>query len=167
MPSAGFQPSEDDLLAAKRLHFRQSLKSRRVLVAFLVVSAGCAAVGVGVVWERDRAAALSAGVGGLIGGMLFFALLLFASYVALSRRARRIYAQQKTLHEPIVVEWNDEGIAFTSSRGFGRYRWADFIRIVQDRDMFVFLHNEELMNFLPKRALSPEQIASVAARVTS
>ncbi len=166
MPSAGFQPREDDLLAAKRLHFRLSLKNRRVAIALLVMSAGGAIVGAGSAWEGDRAALVASGIVGFLAGALFFAFLLFISYLSLSRRTRRIYAQQKSLKEPIVVEWSDEGIVFTSSRGFGRYQWSDFIRIAQDRDMFVFLHNDELMNFLPKRALSPGQIESVAAQVT-
>ncbi|MBP2513717.1 YcxB family protein [Sphingomonas sp. PvP018] len=71
--------------------------------------------------------------------------------------------QQKALHDEVAIQWGDEGISFESGRGSSRFLWGDFIRIAENQKAIVLLQSDALFNFIPKRILSADEVASIMA----
>lgn len=160
MPSISFQPTLQDVLAASRLHFIASLKTRRMLRAYLMGSALCAAAGLVLAWVLDLSLILTALAAAALWP-LFLSLVLLAGYLRLPRQARRTFAGQKLLQGDITVEWSDAGISTKSKHGRTRFAWADFIAIVEGHDAILLRQTDTLFTFIPKRILSDEQVASI------
>jgi hypothetical protein len=160
MPSISFQPTVEDVIAASRLHFGASFKTRRMLRAYLLGGAISAAAGIGIAWVLDSSMVLTA-LAGSACWFVFLSVVLLAGYLRVPGQARRTFAQQKSLQGNFTVEWSDAGISTTSERGRSRFEWGDFIAIVEGRDVILLRQTDLLFNFLPKRVLSDEQVASI------
>lgn len=160
MPSTAFQPTQEDILAANRLHFVTSLRTGRILRAYLLGAALCAAAGLAAAWLLDRSMVATA-VLGAVCWAAFLSLVLLAGYLRLPRHARRTFAQQTSLHGDVTVDWSDAGISTRSERGQSRFEWGDLIGIVEGRDAILLCHSDLQFTFIPKRALSDEQVASI------
>lgn len=160
MSSISFQPTPEDVLAATRLHYSTSLRSRRMLNAYLLGSALCAAAGFALARIFDLSLILIA-LGGAVFWPVFLSLVLLAGYLRLPWRARRTFAEQKSLQGEVTVEWSDTGISMKSRYDRLRFAWADFTAIVEGPDTILLRETDTLFTFLPKRALSDEQVASI------
>lgn len=161
MSTASFLPTEEDLLAAKRLQYRRSLRSGRVWRSLAGGGAILAAFGFMLNWMVTDSPSLWMPVLVFLGWAAFLALILFSNYLQISKRVHRTFVQQKAFHEAIDVEWTEEGITFRSSRGFGNYSWDDFLDAVEDRDVIILFQSDELMNFIPKRVLDLERAQAI------
>lgn len=160
MYSVTFQPTPEDLIAAARLNYRATLRSRRVILPLI---GGCVVIGL-IGWSvADPVGLGPAPVLAAIGAgywAVVFGSILLVSYLRIPPRMRRNFVQQRALHDPITVSWSDEGIAITAERGHLTLAWTDFVRIVKGRDAIVLRQSDLLMNFVPTRVLSTEQIDS-------
>jgi Na+/melibiose symporter-like transporter len=160
MYSVTFQPTPEDLIAAARLNYRTTLRSKRVILPLI---GGCVVLGL-IGWFVAEPAALgSAPVLAAIGvgyWAVIFSSILVVSYLRIPSRMRRNFAQQRALHDPTTIDWSDAGITITAERGHLKLAWTDFVRIVKGRDAIVLRQTDLLMNFVPTRVLSTEQIDS-------
>lgn len=161
MPSVTFQPIADDLVAANRAYFRSSLRTRRMLKSYLLGGLVFGVIAVGLDWQEPVKAKVTTLVDGVLFWTLLLSLILAFNYALLPRRVRRIFVQQKALHDEVAIHWTDESISFESGRGSSRFVWSDFIRIADNKAAIVMLQSDALFNFIPKRALSADQVASI------
>lgn len=166
METASFQPTADDLLAGNRLFYRTSLRSWRVARAFLLGGAVFAAVFLSCVWGQGLIVMAFTAIGGVVGWAVALGVILLGNYLQLPRRVRRIYAQQKALHDGVEVTWSEAGITITSSRGGGTFNWSDFLRMHRDDHVVILLQSEALFNFIPIRALTAQQADNIEACYT-
>jgi hypothetical protein len=164
MYSTTFQPTPEDLLAAYRLNFHINLRSKRVLRAYTGGGAALAIAAALAAWTWGLSSVLLAGAGGLAYWIIMLSAILASVYYRLPRQIRRVFEQQKALHDSTTVEWSDTGISFRSTRGHSNFAWQDFIKVVKGRDVVILRQSDALMNFIPVRALSPQQLESIAAR---
>lgn len=164
MQTATFNTSAEDLLAAYRLNLKTRLKTKRVqrnlLVGGLAVGVLCAAAA----WIWPFAALPIAAAIGVAYWMLFITAIFGAAYLRLPRQSRTIYAQQKSLHGTTTVEWNDKGITFKSVRGQSNFVWDDFTGIDAGNDVILLRQSDAVMNFIPTRALTEDQVMDLASR---
>jgi hypothetical protein len=160
MPSISFQPTLEDVLAATRLHYSASLKTGRMVRAYLLGSALCAVAGLALAWLFDLSLILTA-LAGAVLWPVFLSLVLLAGYLRVPGQARRTYARQKSLQGDITVTWSDTGISTKSIHGRSRFAWADFIAIVDGADAILLSETDTQFTFIPKRVLSDEQVASI------
>ena len=160
VPAISFQPTLEDVLNANRLHFTASLKTRRMRRACLVGGLLGAIAGLAIAWFLDLSMVVMAVIG-FASWLLFLSLVLLAAYLRLPGQARRTFAQQKSLQGEVAVKWSDAGISMTSDRGHAHFKWEAFVEIVEDRDAILLRQTDMLFNFIPKRALSNEQAASI------
>ncbi|MEQ1954556.1 YcxB family protein [Mesorhizobium sp. CN2-181] len=95
--------------------------------------------------------------------LIFTALgaILLSIHILLPWRVRRIFAQQKSLHDEIHIDWSDEEIAFKSERGYFKFRWNDFVKIAESKEVIILHQSDVMFNFIPKRVLSTDQAASM------
>ncbi len=164
MHSTTFQPTSDDLLAAYRLNFQINLRSRRVLRAYAGGGAALAIAAAFAAWIWGLGSVLLAGAAGLAYWIMMLSVILASVYVRLPRQIRRVFEQQKALHGDTTVEWSATDISFRSARGHSHFAWQDFIQIAKGRDVVILRQSDVMMNFIPVRALSQEQLASIVAR---
>ncbi len=90
-------------------------------------------------------------LGGLVGGFVGYWLqrLLYIPW-----RARRVYLQQKSLHDAFEIEWSDAGLSYRSKSGFSVTPWKNYLRWRENEVVFNLYHSDVLYQVFPKRALT-------------
>ena len=150
--------STDDYVAANQLHFRDSLRRPSGLACFaLPVLAYLILMTMAYFqrWETALVVAVNAGAA-------FFVAFIVANYFVFTPvTTRRNYGKQKTLHRPYTFAWSETGLRISSDSGEGHLAWSDFLKWREDARIFVFYQGPRLFNMLPKRVLTPEQIADL------
>lgn len=74
-------------------------------------------------------------------------------------RARRVYAQQKSLNEPFDVAVVDDGLRFDSGLGSGVLPWDYIYRWRESENLILIDHSDDMRNLIPKRTYeSPEAL---------
>jgi hypothetical protein len=163
METAHFQANQSDLIAAYKLNFLATVKSKRVLRSYIGGCAALAGIAALAAWTWNLMSVPLAAVAGAAYWIVFLSAILFSAYLRLPRQVRRIFSQQKSLHEDTTVEWSESGISFRSARGHSSFNWSDFVLVVIGRDAIIFRQSDALMNFVPVRALTPEQISNISS----
>lgn len=162
MHSVVFQPNQNDLVAAYRLNLLVTIKSKRTVFGYIV---GCAALGgmaaAAAAWRWALAPVPLAAAAGAAYWIIFFGGILTIGYLQLPRRVRKVFKQQKSLHEAITVEWSEGGISFRTARSHSDFNWTDFVLVAHGADAIIFRQSEALMNFIPTRILTAEQVTDI------
>jgi hypothetical protein len=104
-----------------------------------------------------------------LGWMSFFpAYALFIYYVLIPWRTRRIFKQQKTLHDPVTFTFTNEGMHAESKRGNANLVWDDFFKWKVNTKTLLLYHSSAVFNMIPARAFpTPEEFLSFQALVES
>lgn len=165
MVTARFLPTAEDMIAVQRAVFLRSLKRpefrRRMTMlcgaAFLI----CFLLGLAL-GDVPASAAGTALIGTAFGvGLL--AIMIGGHWLLLPRRARRWFAQQKTLHHEQEISWSTEGLRQRSTRADSFYPWAEFHGWQITRDMVLVYATELMVYFVPTRALDDGKVAEMRA----
>jgi hypothetical protein len=135
--------TEQDVISAQRLH---ATPTRFLSASFLTLASG----GVVVAYAL-RLLSVGATIGALIGMFGWLTVLFFA---IIPYRSRRIYRQQKSLHQEHQFEWDDQFVYFHSNDIAGKVRWADFTKVKENRNMLLLYYSDTLFNMIPKRCFS-------------
>jgi hypothetical protein len=162
METAHFQANQSDVIAAYKLNFRATLKSKRIVRSYVGGCAALAGIGASAAWTWNLMSVLLAAMAGAAYWIVFLSAILFSAYLRLPRQVKRIFSQQKSLHEDTAIEWSERGISFRSARGHSSFDWSDFVLVVIGRDTIIFRQSDALMNFVPVRALTPEQVSGIS-----
>lgn len=152
-----FTPTVDDLVAAYQRHHWALFRGRKTRVA-LAVSLSVVAIALGVLIEDDPVATAAILLASLIGGLLLPSTMIRWRVPVV---ARRIYAQQRGLHDEIHVAADAAGIAARSARMEGQTPWSHYLRWREDRRVILLYQSDALFQFVPKRALSEAQVATL------
>lgn len=161
MRTVSFTLTPQDWIAAQRFHFRQySLKS--LLRIGLVL--GAIHTVLWLVGEDRRLFDLASGLGTLAVALLAIGAVL---YLLLPSRSRRLYAQTASMRRAMTISWSDWGVRFDAENGTWREAWSDFFRIADSRTSILLLVNDSMFYLVPKRALSPDQIADILGAARS
>jgi hypothetical protein len=151
-----YRPEFIDVLQAYRLSTARR-RRRAVLINGAIVLLIDAVFFFGVpelpVWLR------AAVVAGSIAGGIIVPNLLGAWLFP--RRIRRIYRQQRTLHLDYVVRWDADAMVAASENGHNVTPWRDVLRWREDAHTVLVYHSDLLFQFIPKRAASEAQLASL------
>jgi hypothetical protein len=67
-------------------------------------------------------------------------------------QARKVFRQQRGLHRPHEVSWNDAGLTTTAEDGTWTISWADFHKSLELEDQFILFLSDAVFVMLPKRA---------------
>ncbi|AYQ42184.1 hypothetical protein BLA9940_00381 [Burkholderia aenigmatica] len=155
-----FQLTEEDLVHAYRLNLRRKYNWKYLLttfaimvIAYIVIFFGGFRVVTGA-WLEWRNVWWIAGIAAVvsIGVPLLYHLML-------GRVARKIYSQQKTLHQPHTVIWRSECFIVESPTSHEEFRFADLIHWSEDRDAILLYQSALMFRLIPKRVLAEPQVA--------
>ena len=128
----------------------------------------CVAVGIGASWldgRTDSTGSYAAGFA-LLGATLF-ALIYALAFLGLKRRSRRLYRQQKMLHQPFTYRWTEEGLEMEAPRMRSFHPWPDFHRWSLSRSAILLFLNDQLFFVLPRRVLSAEDLQAIESSLTA
>ncbi|WP_343660657.1 YcxB family protein [Ralstonia sp.] len=138
-----FQTTEQDMVAAYRLHYAMSRKKAAWVFGAFVL--GLLAY---LTTKEPYAAALAAGAAGL--GITHLAIL----YLVVPNRARHLYRQQKNLHTEHEVSWDDQTVYIRSDGYNENLRWSDLVK-AKENDALVLLYRSDYnLSLIPKRSFS-------------
>jgi hypothetical protein len=165
--SISFQYLPEDFLAAWRLQLKHNSFVRVCRFAPLLL---LVVTGLGV-WTEFRDHGLLVGLFsilpmGILSGLLV-GLNILSDRVLLPRRAERFLAQQKSIQGDISIGWDDEGLAFIATAAQSRTAWGDYFKWLENDAVLVLFQSENMLNILPKRCLSEDQIVDVRERLTA
>lgn len=149
-----FDPS--DYLDAWLLHIR--FPPTRIVVAL----GGVIGVLLGFVWWTGQGGAPGLAcpvrmraiqpLASLVG--LLYAVVLANRYLLLPWRARRIFAQQKELHEPFAMEITSEGVRTENAFVTSRRPWDFYVRWRENERLLMLYHSDARFSMIPKRLLA-------------
>lgn len=168
MVEVTFTPTAEDYVAVQRTMFARSLRSRKF--------AGRAALSLGIViagifllmvstGDRPLTALLIA-LGGAAGGGGGLAACIGINYLLLPRRARRLFAQQRTLHHEHRTAFDATGFRQRSVRADSALPWSELLGWHLGHEVLLLYSNDLLAYFLPVRAFAPGELARVEAILT-
>lgn len=146
--------TQEDYVDALELHARWS--TRRLLTC-LAVAAAAIAAGLAVLpaWP----VVIFGGVAGGVLGLLVCRAL--SRWFFLPRLGRRVYMQQKSLHECHDLEWSEEGLSMRNARAHAVTPWDAYLRKKEDDKLVILYQSDLLFQMLPWHALSAEERQSL------
>lgn len=146
----------------------QSLHARRVWwVQLLVVLAALPLIGGYVsVMVPDIAAHgwVNLGYYLWLPVVIVLALLLYY-FVALPRRVRRLFEQQKALSAPFEHEITPDGLVSSNQYGRSTRPWAHFLKWKESRDILLLYVSDLQFVLIPKRFCTAEQLEALRAQL--
>ncbi|MBK4215986.1 YcxB family protein [Paracoccus caeni] len=155
-PFTNFTITAEDYANALRLHARRHWAvnlAPKLFVAALLIAAVLVMVlsGFDRTWTIIGICWLCVGIG----------MPLLAYKVILPRRARSIYAKQKTMQHPVSASWTDEAYSASTAHISGTTLWNDYYGWSADEKMVILMQSQVLFQMIPRHALSDEQAASL------
>lgn len=157
------QIEQQDLLHAQQLHFGTNMRSRATLFRFFLLWL----IGGAIFWVFLLSQmTLAQTTTPVIVFMLVESVCIFVIPIALfclfsQRYARKTFHEQKSLHKPMTFTWDENGFAMTSHYGSALMAWSDQVRTAENTRMFLLFETTRLYRMVPKRAMTPQQIADL------
>ncbi len=170
MVEVTFTPVAQDYVAMQRAVFARSLRSRRFLgrMAGLLTFAFVAGMVVLFVLEGDVTIASVAAIGtGIAGGFAMVAIIIGGGWLLIPRRARRLFAQQRSLHHEMRLTLTPEGLKLATVRADSLYPWHELHGWQVSRDVLLIFSNDLVAYYIPRRAMSDEQLTQAVAILTA
>jgi hypothetical protein len=161
---ATFTLDELDLRRAVRLHAFSAFREKRTLVRMAVLWAIAMAAfagffsAAGMPWPELR------------GNLLPFGLVIVATILGFSLGIplalgplviRRRFKQDKLVRKPVSASWDEEAYEAEQPGARNHIPWRDYMKIREDKHLFLFFISDYSYQILPKRALTQEQIADL------
>ncbi len=78
-------------------------------------------------------------------------------YYRNAKAAKRIYAQQKSLHLPFTLTWTDEHVITDSTQGRAVLAWSDLTKVQENTKLILLFESDAIFRIIPRAALTPEQ----------
>ena len=133
-----------DFLSAQRLHRKPSKKIRVVYFVLFSFSVIAGSISLWLHHFVLGSAFLGAAIGGVIGESA-------VRYLYVPWWARRIYRQQKNLHESFKYWWDIEQLSGESKSGRGQRPWKHYTKWKENEDVFLVYHSDVLFEMVPKK----------------
>ncbi len=144
----------DDYVSALGLHATWSLRRWLVHVALAFV----AAVVLFVSFPGWPAILAGGVLGGAVGSLVCYGL---SRTFYLPWKARRMFAQQKSLHDGYELTWDEDGLSIRGRRGQGATPWSEYLRKKENERLVLLYQSDVLFQMLPKRAFGGESSRSI------
>lgn len=156
-----FSLTADDYVAATRLHMTRAFYRNKLAKLTLIMGLIYAVLAFVVMGEWSWPyAAVAAGLGAVAAVIVALGIAATNS-IMVARRSRRIYAQQKSLHDEFEFAWDETGFDLSTQSARSRHNWADFRHWAEGPDGIILYQSDALFNMLPKRAFSEDALADI------
>ncbi|MBB6342906.1 hypothetical protein HNP49_003094 [Pseudomonas fluvialis] len=140
----------EEYLSAVKLGQNLTNKQRLKFAALFVVTAIASITS----WKLGNITV----AGGLFGGAVgcFIGHWIQRLYI-LKFKAKKIYKQQKFLHESFSYDWSPDGLLVTSDTSSCLTPWSHFVRWRENKDVVLLYHSDCLFQILPKSIFTSQE----------
>ena len=161
----GFTPDPDDYVAACRANFLAAWRRPSALKRYAIGIGVTAVLGGAFGWfaEREIVPALIVATGAGLYMALLLLVILGLTFLLLPRRARKLFAQQRSIHRRFEYRWSEDGLESSSDLGSVTRAWSDFHGWRRAPSTFLLYHNAQMFEFLPIRVMTGEQAEDLHA----
>lgn len=160
-----FSLTADDYAAAVRLHLTRAFYRNKLIKLALILVLFYAALIFLILGQWTWLyAAIALGFGAVAAAIIALAIAA-TSYIMTARRSRRIFTQQKSLHDAFELSWDETGLELSTQAARSRHPWADFRQWAEGADGIILYQSDALFNMLPKRAFSEDALADIRQRL--
>ncbi|MCW4462277.1 YcxB family protein [Sphingomonas sp. BT-65] len=161
-----FSLTADDYVTATRLHMtREFYRSKLIKLTALMGLFYAALVFLTLGQWTWQYAAIAAGLGAVAAAIIVLGIAV-TNHIMIARRSRRIYAQQKSLHDEFEFFWDETAFNLATQSARSRHNWADFRQWAEGPDAIILYQSDALFNMLPKRAFPEEALADIRERLS-
>jgi hypothetical protein len=159
---ANFTTTEEDLVAANRLHARQLWNRVAVLRGWILATVAlglilfsfCGQFNWMILWAPIAAAVFMA-VGVALANLIF------------AIAASRHYRQARPFWLPTTIEWNGNSVRFTSDRGHVEFKWADFFAWAGDDHSILLYQSGNSFITVPMKNLDEKNCMEIISALKS
>jgi len=89
------------------------------------------------------------------GGMLVYLLIVYFWWVPV--RVKKLYLQQKLLHQEITAEITNQAFKTSLAQGQSEIAWDTYYAWAEDSRMIILKHSQVMFQMLPKRAFTGDE----------
>jgi hypothetical protein len=155
-----YEIAEEDFIDGQRIAIKNS-SSRLVRWTLYVLPAFGAFLLLDLIYLGARQGISLRQAPGFAFG-LFFSLFLLSLPLQSKRTQRKLYAKSTSMHGPLSLDVDDEGIQFRGQTFSSNVSWDHFGKFFEDDKGFVlYQKNERIFNIVPKRELTTEQTTAL------
>lgn len=154
-----FQPTEADYLTAAKAFYLRQVRSHRFFgrLAMLVAFVFTLVVGALLLLGTPVLEALMSGIVGALSGLVALVPCLGLNYLLLPRRARRLFKQSKSQHQPMTFGWSANDSFWHSAHAEQRLPWLHYHRWRETGSVYLLYLNDTLYQFVPRHILTAGQ----------
>ncbi len=141
--------TEQDYISAIKLSFPYTRKKLSSTIILLVVVAV-----LGFFAFQLNHGVLAAGLwGGCVGGIVgHWIQRIYCIHIG----AKKIYKQQKTLHEAFTCSWSDDCLLVSGGSSSSKTPWHNYMRWRENDSVFLLYHSDALFQIIPKASFASE-----------
>ncbi len=147
---------ENDLIKVYQLHSKLE-KKHLLFLAFMFL---CVVV-YSFLMKDKPIILISCALFGGVGGWASY------HYGFLRFKAKKIYKQQKGLHNDFEYEITDESLNVSSDQGNSKTPWGDFYRTKEDNEYLLLYFSDALFLTFPKHRLKNEFMVKLKEKLSS
>lgn len=165
-----FTLAERDLLVAGRRYVFSSLSERRTLVRLILVWIGAVLACLAMfhfLGTGRMELSTSVGIAMVIATLGAFVVPAAVPLLTLPIVTKRRFKQDAMLRKPLTVRWSETHYRVETDDTTNNLLWTDYAKWREDEKQFLFFLSDYNYQILPKRALTPEQVADIRAVVTA
>lgn len=169
MVEVTFTPNADDYVAVQRAIFARQLRSPRFFgrMAGLLVFAFVAGMAAVLVLNGDiTMEGVAAIATGAAGGLAMVTIIVGGTWLLLPRRARRLFAQQRSLHHEQRITLTSDGFRLGNARADAFYPWDELPGWQMSPEVLLIFSNDLIAYYLPNRVLTDDQRAQAVTILT-
>jgi hypothetical protein len=146
--------NEQDFVRAQRLAMKRSPQFVTRWMFSVIPGFGAVLLAIMIFLVATRG--LKSNMPGLVVAVT---LLLFP--LITKRNIHRAYKVSTNIRGTLSVEADRDGVSFQGPTFSSRLAWGHYSRFLEDNHTFLLFQNPKIFNVVPKRGLTPEQIAEL------
>jgi len=150
----------DDLARGQYLFYRTQLRRRSTWIAYGALWAFALVVFGALQWPLTAPAVVTLLLMALLLPIVIVGLPWLIVRITARWGARRALRKQVTLPGEHEFAWTAERLAMRSRYGTADVPWKDFVDVAQNDALWLLFVSDRMYYLVPKRMLSPEQMAS-------
>jgi hypothetical protein len=157
--------TQDDMITAQRAWWMGTARWQTFVVMAGVIALCYLALVLAITWHAAARARVVSCLVAVAGAVAITVIVFAIGYLMAPRRARRAFREHKALAGEFTFAWDAEAITINHALGSSRLPWTVFHGWLETPDILLLYQTRALFNMLPKRAVPPDAVDAIVARL--
>jgi hypothetical protein len=163
--------TEKHHLEANRLHFWSGVKSKKFIWALLRLTVLYLAIAIAATYlnrgSLNGANWIEIVLIGTVGGSAVLILCYIIGYATLSRRSKRLFEQQKMLHDPAEYSVSDHALHAKTKLSEIALPFGHALKWLENGNFFLIYHTDNSFQILPAEFVPTEMLGHIRAKLVA